>query len=169
MSIYFYGCVSLDGYLADANNRLDWLHQTGAPEETNYAEFYSQMDMMIMGKKTYDEIVGIAGIESLYAPTQNYVFTHEKELALKSFQQVEGDVADFVRQLPADKNVWIVGGNSILAPLLNENMVDKLYVQVAPVLLGKGIPLFTQDEDVKRFKLVGLHQYGQFAEMVFEK
>ncbi len=159
----------MDGYLADANNRLDWLHQTGAPEETNYAEFYSQMDISIMGKKTYDEIVDIAGIESLYATTQNYVFTHGKELALKSFQQVQGDVVEFVRQLPADKNVWIVGGNSVLAPLLNENMVDKLYVQVAPVLLGKGIPLFTQEEEVKRFKLMEVHQYGQFAEMVFEK
>ena len=48
-------------------------------------------------------------------------------------------------------------------------MVDCLVVQVAPVLLGAGIPLFTQNEGVKRFRLDGVKQYGQFAELVFRK
>lgn len=46
-------------------------------------------------------------------------------------------------------------------------MVDHLIIQVAPVLLGEGIPLFTQAEALHRFKLEAVNRYGQFAELVF--
>lgn len=32
MSVYFYGCITMDGYLADKNHNLDWLYQTGTGE-----------------------------------------------------------------------------------------------------------------------------------------
>ncbi|MGM0197692.1 hypothetical protein IGI68_000309 [Enterococcus sp. DIV1314a] len=51
MTLFFYGCVSLDGYLADKNHGLQWLHQIGSVEETSYAAFYDQMDILLMGKK----------------------------------------------------------------------------------------------------------------------
>ena len=56
-----------------------------------------------------------------------------------------------------------------MAPLLERDMVDHLIVQIAPVLLGRGIPLFTQREGLRRFHLDEVRQYGQFAEMVFSK
>ena len=57
----------------------------------------------------------------------------------------------------------------MLAPLLDEDMVDNMIIQIAPVLLGSGIPLFTQKEILKRFSLEGVNQYGQFAELVYSK
>ena len=48
-------------------------------------------------------------------------------------------------------------------------MVDKMIIQIAPVLLGAGIPLFTQKEVLKRFYLEEVNQYGQFAELVYRK
>ena len=80
---------------------------------------------------------------------------------------MQGNVADFVTGLGPDKNIWIIGGNTILAPLLERDMVDHLIVQIAPVLLGEGIPLFTQKEGLRRFRLDEVKQYGQFAELIF--
>ena len=34
MSVYFYGCITMDGYLADQNHGLDWLNLTGGVEDT---------------------------------------------------------------------------------------------------------------------------------------
>ena len=48
-------------------------------------------------------------------------------------------------------------------------MVDRLIIQVAPVLLGEGIPLFTQKEGLRRFCLDEVGRYGQFAELVYSK
>ena len=169
MSVFFYGCITMDGYLADRNHNLDWLYQTGSVEETGYESFYKSMDITIMGKKTFSEIEHLENIGELYATTKNYVFTHAEQLSVKEFIPVNCDIVEFVKQIEKDKNIWVVGGNTVLAPLLDHDMVDHLIIQIAPVLLGKGIPLFTQKEVLKRFYLQEVKQYGQFAELVYQK
>ena len=169
MSVYFYGCITMDGYLADKNHNLDWLYETGTIEETGYDSFYAEMDITIMGKKTFNEISNMKDPHLVYQKTKNYVFTHAKELPVSGFIPVSGNITEFVRDTGNDKNVWIIGGNQILAPLLNDNMVDKLIIQIAPVLLGEGIPLFTQNGILKRFFLEKVNQYGQFAELVYSR
>lgn len=59
---------------------------------------------------------------------------------------------------------WLSG-----CSLLDENLVDSIIMQIAPVLLGKGIPLFSQKEVLKRFRLKRVKKYEQFAELVFER
>lgn len=165
MSVFFYGCVTLDGYLADKNHGLSWLHETGTAEETGYDRFYETMDVTIMGRRTFEEIAKLEDAAGVYPATENYVFTHAARLPQEGFIPVSGDVAEFVKGL-GEKNIWIVGGNTILAPLLERDMVDHLIVQIAPVLLGRGIPLFTQREGLRCFRLDNARQYGQFAELV---
>lgn len=169
MSVYFYGCVTLDGYLADQNHGLDWLDQTGSVEDTGYEEFYRRMDVTVMGRRTFRAVESLEHPEEIYPTTQNYVFTHEEVLQQKGFIPVSGDVAAFVERLGREKNIWIIGGNTILAPLLERDMVDRMIVQIAPVLLGKGIPLFTQGEKPRRFRLDEVKRYGQFAELVYSR
>lgn len=169
MSIYFYGCITIDGYLADKTHHLDWLYQTGTIEETDYEKFYQKMDITIMGKRTFDEIEKAENVKELYPTTQNYVFTHSNSLSQTDFTAINTDVVKFVNGIEKSKNIWVIGGNTILAPLLNDNMVDHMIIQIAPVLLGAGIPLFTQKETLRRFKLKEVKQYGQFAELVYER
>lgn len=168
MSVFFYGCVSLDGYLAGRDHNLDWLYQSGSTEETGYDAFYRSMDVAIMGRRTFREIEKLERPQEAYPSTQNFVFTHSA-LSQPGFTAVSGDVVPFVKRFPPSVNIWIVGGNTILAPLLDCGMVDRLIIQTAPVLLGGGIPLFTQQESIKRFRLEGVRQYGQFAESVYDR
>ncbi len=169
MSVFFYGCITMDGYLADKNHNLDWLYQTGSIEETGYESFYKNMNITIMGKRTFNEIESLDNIDSLYPTTQNYVFTHDESLSVKGFIPMNCDVVEFVKHIERDKNIWIIGGNTILAPLLDNDMVDNMIIQIAPVLLGMGIPLFTQEEMLKRFCLKEVKKYGQFAELIYSK
>ena len=169
MSVFFFGCVTLDGYLADKNHRLSWLHETGSEEDAGYEDFYRNMDVTIMGRRTFEEVARLEDAASVYPTTENYVFTHAGSLPQKGFIPVGGDVAEFVSGLGPDKNIWIIGGNTILAPLLERDMVDHLIVQVAPVLLGEGIPLFTQKEGQMRFRLDEVKRYGQFAELIYSR
>lgn len=169
MSIYFYGCMTLDGYLADKNHNLDWLHQCGTVEETGYEEFYRRMDITLMGRRTFQEISRTDHPEEIYPATQNYVFTHTAQPPQHGFHFVSGDVTEFVRQFDPAKNIWVIGGNTILSPLLDADMVDCLIVQIAPVLLGDGVPLFAQKEALKRFRLHSVQKYGSFAEMTYQK
>lgn len=168
MGVYFYGCVTLDGYLADKHHGLSWLHETGSVEDTGYEDFYRSMDITVMGRRTFDEIAKLEDAAAVYPTTENYVFTHVDRLLCKGFIPVSGDVPGFVAGF-REKNVWIVGGNTVLAPLLERDMVDHLIIQIAPVLLGEGIPLFTQREGLRRFRLDEVKRYGQFAELIFSR
>ena len=104
----------------------------------------------------------------VYPTTENFVFTH-RALNQKGFTAVSGDPAVFTESLGREKNIWIVGGNTILAPVLDRNLVDYFIVQVAPVLLGAGIPLFTQKEALRRLRLEEVRKYGQFAQLVYSR
>ncbi|MCP1187831.1 dihydrofolate reductase [Priestia flexa] len=81
---------------------------------------------MIMGKRTFNEIENIENMGSLYPTTQNYVFTHDESLSDRGFIPINCDVVEFVKQIERDKNIWIVGGSTILAPLLDNDMVDNM-------------------------------------------
>ena len=168
MSVYFYGCVTLDGYLAAKDHGLDWLSQTGNAEDTGYGDFYARMDVTLMGRRTFREVERQGNPAEVYPSTENYVFTH-RPLNQKGFAAVSGDPAAFVEGLGREKNIWVVGGNTILAPLLDRDLVDHLMIQVAPVLLGAGIPLFTQREALRRFRLEAVKRYGPFAELVYDR
>lgn len=65
-------------------------------------------------------------------------------------------VNELVKQLKAKKgkNIWIVGGNSIVDPLVNENMIDEYILAVVPIIIGKGIPLFHQIKHETKLKVV---------------
>ena len=169
MSVYFYGCVTMDGYLADKSHNLDWLYHTGTVEETGYDNFYKNMDITIMGKRTFAELEKADDAASIYPTTENYVFTHSDTLSQKGFIPFKADVVEFVKKIDESKNIWVIGGNTILAPLLDHNMVDNIILQIAPVLLGEGIPLFSQKEALMRFTLKEVKKYGQFAELVYTK
>ena len=121
--------------MAAKGHGLDWLYDTGSPEETSYDEFYSHMDVTLMGRRTFQEIEKTGDPASVYPTTENYVFTH-RALSCPGFTAVNGDPVEFVKDLGQDRSIWVVGGNTILAPLLDQDMVDCLIVQVAPVLLG---------------------------------
>ena len=52
--------------------------------------------------------------------------THASDLSQNGFISINADVVEFVKQMDKDKNIWIIGGNTILRPLLNNNMVDHI-------------------------------------------
>ena len=72
-------------------------------------------------------------------------------------------------ELDKAKNVFVIGGNSLVGPLLDADLFDVLIIQIAPVILGKGIPLFTQKEGQRFYQLDEVRQFGPFAELVFSR
>ena len=71
----------------------------------------------------------------------------------------------FFLRLTADTG--LEGWGEALAPVL-PGVAGKIVGELfAPVLLGEGIPLFTQGEPLRRFRLEEVRRYGQFAELVY--
>ena len=66
-------------------------------------------------------------------------------------------------------NVWICGCASVAGQLLKEGRIDRLWLSVIPVVLGKGIRLFPELLHPLPLKLVKTQQYNGIVDLVYEK
>ena len=50
--------TSLDGYIADINGGIDWLHEVPNPDnhDMGYKTFTSQIDGIVMGRTTFETV-----------------------------------------------------------------------------------------------------------------
>jgi len=76
---------------------------------------------------------------------KNYVLSRTlKESSEKGVEIIREDAAEFVRKLkmePSERVIAVTGG--LLAKSLFEaNLIDEVRVNIHPILLGSGIPLF---------------------------
>lgn len=167
--IVCYIAASMDGYIAAPNDSLDWLMKTEGEGDAGYAGFMETVDTLICGRRTYDWVVEREGAFP-YQEQTCYVFTHSpgEESQVKF---VNEDIKLFGDKLKAQdgKNIWLIGGSQLLHQFLKAELVDEFVISIAPVVIGKGIPLFQELDFEIDFVLKDVRRYGQFAQLHYEK
>jgi dihydrofolate reductase len=155
-TVTLYIATSLDGYIAGPNGEIDWLF---TDQDYGYSEFIAGVDTLIMGRKTYEVVASF--LEWLYAGQACYVLSSnpERQDPRVTFTNVRpADLVDRLRQ-EEGRGIWIVGGGRIISELADAGMIDEYVIAIHPVLLGHGIPLWTdsisqrtlKSKSVKRF------------------
>jgi dihydrofolate reductase len=133
---------SLDNFIARADHSVDWLHWCVEVASIT-AEFWKTIDTVVMGRKTYD--VAVRSGTPAYPGMKNYVFSRTlKKSPDKRVSIVSADAGKFVRRLKAQKGkgICVMGGGELAGALFEEDLIDEIGLNVHPVLLGSGIPLF---------------------------
>jgi len=150
----YYTATTLDGFIADANDSLEWLFTRDQDREgpLNYGAFIAEVGALAMGSTTYEwvfehEFAGKDPSEWKWPyDVPCWVFTH-RDLPVVPGAQVEftsADVATVHAQMVAaagGRNVWIVGGGDLVGQFADAGLLDEVIVYVAPVTLGAGKPL----------------------------
>jgi dihydrofolate reductase len=155
----YYTATSLDGFIADAANSLDWLltRKSQVDGPLSLRDFTAGVGAMAMGSTTYEWILDHEGADG--APADEapegwtwppvvpcWVFTHRR------LQSVPGAPIQFtsadVRAVHEDmvaaadgRDVWIVGGGDLAGQFADAGLLDEVLVSIAPVTLGGGAPL----------------------------
>jgi dihydrofolate reductase len=171
MSVVFYGAISLDGYLARENHNLDWLFGTDGEAETGYQEFYESVDIILMGRSTYDQIGILSPDKFPYEGKPCYVFSRKLTCSTEHVTFINEDIAGFTQSLKeqaAGKRIWVVGGGEVLQHMLKAKLVDEFIIQIAPVVIGRGIPLFVPGDQESELTLVDVRRYKQFAQLHYQ-
>ena len=143
----YYTAATLDGFIADRDNSLEWLFTRKRDEggALNYADFIAEVGALAMGATTYEWILDHESTKWPYEQP-SWVFTH-RELPTFSGAKVElvsGDVAPVHEEMvraAGEKNVWIVGGGDLAGQFADAGLLDEVLVTIAPVTLGAGAPL----------------------------
>ncbi len=169
--VVFYGAMSIDGYLADEQDSLQWLFDTNLAGVSTYEAFIEQVDTVVMGKTTYDEVKKMLGEEPLYPGKQKIVFTHQMQGSFPEGRYVAGDVSTIIKDLKVatGKWIWIVGGGGLVTSLMASELIDDYWIQLAPVFLGVGKRLFPEGDYEQRVTFVEATQMGEMVELHYQK
>lgn len=151
--------TSLDGYIADSEGNIDWLHATPNPtnDDMGYREFIKGIDALVMGRVTYETVLGF-GIDWPYKQPvfvlSSTLGTVPKDLEGKVIF-VEGGLSEVIDSINERGylSLYIDGGTTIQS-FLKEDLIDEMIITRIPILLGGGFPLFGEMKDRLEFDTV---------------
>lgn len=167
--------MSLDGYIADAEGRVDWLEgqDREAEDEDTYSVFAKEIDTVVMGWNTYHQVVTeLSPNEWVYKEFTSYVITHRQEESPDpNIVFYHGTPGQLIRQLRGQegKAIWICGGAEIVGQLMEEELIDRFHISIIPTLLGKGIRLFGELGREWKLKLLKTESYNGITEVIYER
>ena len=159
-----YIASSLDGYVARENGDIDWLPQS---DISGYDEFYKTVDVVVMGKTTYDQVLTFG--EYPYKDKKSYVFTRTNSTKIDENVEFVSDIDGFVKNtLPKlDGNIWLIGGGQIISTFVNHGIVDEIILSIVPIVIGKGIPLFQNIQKETKLELIKTTNNDKLVELQY--
>jgi dihydrofolate reductase len=168
MATQYYTASSIDGFIADSDNSLDWLfqfsEQTGM--EDHYPKFIAQVGAIAMGSTTYEWVANHTGF--LTDPSKweyslpAWVFSSRELPRVEGpdIRFVSGDVAPIHEEMvrAADgRNIWLVGGGDLFH---DQGLLDEVLISFASVFLGSGAPLLPRRIVTPPLQLLEATAYG---------
>jgi dihydrofolate reductase len=172
--------TSLDGFLADEDESLEWLFavEGGDDAVAGLASFIEGVGVMVEGSTTYRWVLDHERLlespekwQEYYGSRVTYVFSSRPDLPLvpgADIRVVNGEVsalAEEIRAAAAGKDVWIVGGGDLAGQFFEAGLLDEVRLSVAAVTLGAGAPLLPRRIESARLWLESVAQVGQFVEL----
>ncbi len=161
-TVTYGGAVSLDGFLAGLDGSIDWLHFSHDVQQV-MTDYWKDVDTILMGRKTYAVAAGQRkprkGKSSSRKPTKapamrSYVFSRTLKAIDEAGVELVNDAVHFVRDLRErpGKRICLMGGGELAQSLIAAGLVDEVGLNIHPILLGAGIPVFR--DHGRRVKLI---------------
>lgn len=141
--VTFGGASSLDNFIATKDDSVDWILWNKEAGEI-MRDYWKTIDTIVMGRRTY-EVAARSGSKGGYSGIKTYVFSRTiKKASTKKLTFVSEDAASFVRRLKEEdgKDICVMGGGVLAKSLFEAGLIDEVGLNIHPVLLGSGIPLF---------------------------
>lgn len=135
--------VSLDGFIARTDGRLDFLPADGG-EPHGYDEFMATVDALVIGRKTYETVLGFEawpyGEKPVFVLSGSPLAPAPVGAVL---ERMSGDPVEIVSRLAGRGigHIYVDGGDTIQR-FLRAGLIRRLVITRVPVLIGTGIPLF---------------------------
>ena len=144
MKITYYVASSIDGCIAKEDGDVSWLEELDiSMEDTGYDEFYSTVDALVMGRRTYEMIISFGqwpyGDKPIWVCSSNKITPAEGcNLQVGNTPQEACQAANKMNT----RHLWLVGGGSLASSFLEKNLLTNISLTLMPIILGGGIKLF---------------------------
>jgi dihydrofolate reductase len=154
--VRYYAAQTLDGYIAEADDSIDWLTgyegtYEGADSDegqAGYDAFYEGIGALVMGSVTYEWVLAhikgwpYGGKPTWVLSTRELEQPEGADLDVRVVDAEVSDLIDELRTAAAERDIWIVGGGNVASQFADAGLLDRVEVTLVPVVLGQGKPLF---------------------------
>lgn len=145
--------ITINGFIAKENDDTSFVSEI---EWDSFRDMIKNTGNMIIGSRTYgimrngEEFKNIENIRVLVV-SENANF--ETIANNHSVAKTPKDALTILEKEGFDK-VLVAGGGTLNASFMAENLVDEIYLDVEPVVFGKGIRLFRENNFETKLKLL---------------
>lgn len=139
-----YIAASLDGFIADPSENLQWLFDAPAElGEHHYDNFIKTIRTVVMGRTTYEWLVK-SGSPWPYGAQRSIVVTSRPISNPAAPIETRSDIDALITELRAldDGDVWMLGGGQLQMAFMERGALDEIEIYIASALIGGGYPLF---------------------------
>ncbi|MEV5071682.1 dihydrofolate reductase [Microbacterium sp. LMI12-1-1.1] len=179
--VIFYTATTLNGFLADDQDSLEWLFAAPGGEggDDDFQRFLSGIGVLVQGSSTYrwvleheDLVAHPEKWPSYYGSRPTWVFSRKEQPVVPGvdIRFASGEVRDVwpaIREAAGELDVWVVGGGDLAGQFADAGLLDEIRVSVAPATLSSGKPLFPRNLRPDRLELTSVRQAGAFAELTY--
>jgi dihydrofolate reductase len=168
--------VSLDGFVAGPHGEMDWIRFDGQLVD-DVAELTDTADTALFGRVTYEMMAGYwpTAADSPDATKHDidharWVNNAPKLVVSRTLESVDWQHSRIVRDdFPAEiarlkqqpgKNLLMIGSTKTAQTFMQLGLIDEYRLNVNPVVLGSGSPLFADTKQQINLQLVSAKMYA---------
>jgi dihydrofolate reductase len=153
--------VSLDGFIAREDGRVDWLDNLDTDgDDLGFGTFLDRCDTILTGRIAYEVTMKLGNGEWPFSNKKTYVFTDGIYPNTNNIEFTYISPKKIVNRLKnvLGKDIWLFGGSKLISSMREENLVDEYIITTIPVMLGKGIKLFQCVDEISKLELISVEK-----------
>jgi dihydrofolate reductase len=142
--------TTTNGYIAKENNETPWSDE----EWHSFSKFVKEIKNIVIGKNTYeimkksDEFNKIGNPFIVVVSKEN--FAHNSNFAIAKSPK---EALKILKEKNFAK-VLVAGGGMLNSSFMKEKLIDQIILDVEPLVFGKGIKLFSEDNFEAKLELI---------------
>lgn len=160
--VTYYVAASVDGFIAPEDGSLDWLAPfSNGAEDHGYAAFYATVDALVVGSRTYEQMLSFGGWPHPDRPV-TVMSSRPLPVAGGNVSLRPGEPGVVIDALAAAglERIWLVGGGALAGSFERDGLIDEYVISFVPVILGSGIGLFGRGGKSRPLALVEEKGFG---------
>lgn len=146
--------ISLDGFIASEDGTYEWIVGDGDHKlntgKHDFNKFLDGVDTVVMGKNCYDQNMHLE-----YKNKKVYIATSQKLQDKENIHFINGDICKVIleEKKKAGKDIYLFGGGVLVDHFIKADIIDEYIIGIIPIILGKGRPLFLQNNPTVKLHL----------------
>jgi len=159
MKVILYMATTINGIIAEENDSTNFISEK---ELSNFSSMIKKIGNIIIGQKTYKIMKQHGEFKSF--PEITTVIVSQNKVKINSPKHLTAnspkEALAILKKLGFNQAL-VAGGGILNASFLKKQLINEIYLDLEPVILGKGVKLFSENNTETKLELVEINQFSQ--------